>query len=236
MPADDTPASRIAAELERARALDAPLAERLGIYANALRAFNPPLADAVERLVGRLQAGQLGQRAPGVGEPLPPFLLPDHLGRLVSLDDLLARGPASVSFLRGHWCPYCRLNIAALAEVAEETAAIGGQIVAITPEKQEYASKLRVEGKAPFAVLTDIDNGYALSLDLAFWVGEELQGHMRARGTDLGKAQGNESWFVPVPATFIVGRDGIIAARHTDPDYRKRMDAKAVLDELRKLV
>ncbi|MDX2204998.1 MAG: peroxiredoxin-like family protein [Hyphomicrobiaceae bacterium] len=228
-------ADRIIAEFERARALDAPLAERLGIYASALREYNQPVAEAADRLVERLKQGELASGAPAVGEALPPFLLPDTSGELVGLDDILADGPAAVSFIRGHWCPYCRLTMAALAEAAGQAAQLGGRIVAILPERQEYATRLRNEAGAPFPVLTDIDNGYALSLQLTFWLGEELETYMRSRDIDLGRAQGNESWFVPVPATFVVGRDGIIAARHVDPDYRNRMETQAIVEAIRSL-
>jgi peroxiredoxin len=69
---------------------------------------------------------------------------------------------------------------------------------------------------------------------LVFWVGEEMQRLMLARGADPGESQGNDSWLLPVPATFIVGRDGIIKARHVDPDYRTRMEIDAVLEALRR--
>jgi peroxiredoxin len=72
-----------------------------------------------------------------------------------------------------------------------------------------------------------------LSLGLVFWVGGEMQRLMLARGADPAESQGNDSWFLPVPATFIVGRDGIIKARHVDPDYRTRMEIDAVLEALR---
>ena len=66
-----------------------------------------------------------------------------------------------------------------------------------------------------------------------FWVGEEMQQLMLARDANPAQSQGNDSWFVPVPATFVVGRDGRIVARHVDPDYRKRMEIDAVLDALK---
>jgi len=159
--------------------------------------------------------------------------LPDHAGRLVALGDLLENGPVAVTFARGHWCPYCRIAVSALADVADEVAAMGAQLVVIVPDRQEFAAKLREETRAPFSILTDVDNGYALALGLAFWVGEEMQRHMLGRDADLTRSQGNDSWFVPVPATFVVGRDGRIAARHVDPDYRKRMEIDAVVAALR---
>ena len=217
---------------EHARALDAPLAERLEAYASSMRQINKPMAEAVDGLIARLQSGHTGINAPGKGEPMPPFLLPDHAGRLVALDALVAKGPVAITFARGHWCPYCRIAVSALADIATEATEAGAQIVAIVPDRQEFAAKLRAEANAPFPVLTDIDNAYALSLGLVFWVGDEIRQHMLARGADPSQSQGNDSWFVPVPATFIVGRDGNVLERHVDPDYRRRMGVDAVLAAL----
>jgi peroxiredoxin len=217
---------------EHARALDAPLAERLEAYASSMRQMNKPMAEAVDGLIARLQSGHTGINAPGKGDPMPPFLLPDHTGRLVALDALVAKGPVAITFARGHWCPYCRIAVSALAEIATEAIEAGAQIVAIVPDRQEYAAKLRAEANAPFPVLTDIDNAYALSLGLVFWVGDEIRQHMLARGADPSQSQGNDSWFVPVPATFIVGRDGNVFECHVDPDYRRRMGVEAVLAAL----
>jgi peroxiredoxin len=218
---------------EQARTLDAPLGERLSAYAQSLRTLNAPLAEAVDRLISRLQENKLGSGAPQEGDTMPPFLLPDHAGRLVALEDLLEKGPVAITFARGHWCPYCRIAVSALADVASEVEAMGAQLVVIVPDRQEFAARLREVAHAPFPILTDVDNGFALALGLVFWVGEEVQRHMLARDADPSKSQGNDSWFVPVPSTFIVGRDGRITARHVDPDYRQRMEIDAVLDALR---
>ena len=169
------PVTTIAEAFEQARALDAPLAERLDTYAASVRELNKPMADAVDRLVSRLQDSTIAKGAPGEGEPMPPFLLPDHTGRLVGLEELTAQGPVAITFARGHWCPYCRIAVSALAAIVDEATAIGGRIVVIVPDRQAYAAKLRAEANAPLSILTDLDNGYALSLGLAFWVGEEMQ-------------------------------------------------------------
>jgi peroxiredoxin len=226
----------IAEAYDDARALDAPLSERLASYARSVRELNAPMAEAVDRLVSRLQGSKLGAGAPREGKEMPPFLLPDHAGHLVALSDLLKTGPVAVTFARGHWCPYCRIAVSALADVADEVAAIGAQLVAIVPDRQEFAAKLREETQAPFPILTDVDNGYALALGLVFWVDEEMQRHMLDRNIDPTKSQGNDSWFVPVPATFVVGRDGKIIARHVDPDYRTRIEIDAVVAALKAAV
>src|SRR5260370_8889692 len=96
---------------------------------------------------------------------------------MVSLHEVLTEGPVAVTFHRGHWCPYCRININALAQAHREIAAEGGQIVAIMPDLQKFVAEFRSESKVPFPILTDMDNGYALSLNLTIllgWGREEL--------------------------------------------------------------
>jgi peroxiredoxin len=216
-----------------ARDMDASLSERLKFIADAVRSLSPSFAKAVDRLVTRLQQTDAGASAPDVGDPMPPFVLPDDAGHLVSLDELLRKGPAAVVFHRGHWCPYCRINTVALAKVHEDVQAEGGQIIAIMPEGQRFATRLKSETKASFPILTDVDNGYALSLNLAIWVGEEMQRLIAAAGWDLPAYQGNDAWVLPIPATFVVGTDGLIKARFVDPDYRQRMAIDDMLGALR---
>jgi len=155
---------------------------------------------------------------------MPDFLLPDHDGRLVSLDELLAKGPTAVMFHRGHWCPYCRINVGALVRARQQISQHGGQLVIITPETQQYAQMFKLQTSAPFPVLTDVDNGYALSLNLAIWLGPELRDLLEQLGRPLSNYHGNDAWMLPIPATFVVAQDGRIKARFVDPDFRRRMD------------
>src|SRR5262245_17327505 len=141
-----------------ARELDAPVNERLEIYSEALRRHFAPYAEAFDRLVARLNQAGAGASAPNVGDPMPPFLMPDDQGRLVSLEDMLSRGPIAVAFHRGHWCPYCKIYAHALAQAHDRVTAIGGQIVAITPEQQRFTQQHKAEANAPFKILSDINN------------------------------------------------------------------------------
>ena len=152
--------------------------------------------------------------------------------RIDSLERELEKGPVAVVFNRGHWCPYCRLNTVALAG-AQRHLGDAGEIVAITPERSLFATKMKDEAGAEFPVLTDLDNGYAMSLNLAFWVGEEMRALMTAGGFVPSLAQGNEAWFLPIPATFVVGTDGRIKSRFIDPYYRKRMEIEELIASLR---
>jgi peroxiredoxin len=220
---------------ERCREMDGSLAERLAIMADAVRTWWPMGTEAVDRLVRRLQQSGVGQEAPKLGDMMPPFLLPDETGSLVSLEELLRKGPVALTFHRGHWCPYCRININALAHAHGEIAPEGGQIVAIIPEREQFALELKSDAQADFPVLVDMDNAYAMSLGVAFWMGEELKQIMLENPDwDISSFQGNDSWMLPVPATFIVDRDGIITARFVDPDFRRRMSIEELLAALRK--
>ena len=172
------------------------------------------------------------ERLNQIGEKLPPFTLPDEKGDMVSLETELEKGPVAVVFNRGHWCPYCRLNTRALAG-AQRHLGDRGEIIAITPEVARFAGQMKDEAHAPFPVLTDLDNGYAMSLNLAFWVGEEMRALMTAGGFVPSVGQLNDAWFLPIPATFVVGRDGHIKNRFIDPDYRKRMQIEDLIASLR---
>jgi peroxiredoxin len=213
--------------------MDASLAERLQAFAEAVRRLGPNFQVAVDQLVARLREHDVGENAPKPGEPMPSFVLPDDKGQLVSLDTLLEKGPVAVTFHRGHWCPYCRINTKALAEAQDQIEAEGGHIAAIMPDQQHFTAELKAASEAPFPILTDIDNGYALSLNLAFWVGAEMQELMTGAGWDVSHSQGSNTWLLPVPATFVVGTDGEVKARFVDPDYRKRMTIDDLLAALR---
>jgi peroxiredoxin len=230
---DEAIIAELNAAFLRASTADEPINRRLGIYADALRHQLPAFAEAVDRLVARLHHSGAGEAAPKVGELMPPFLLPDDQGRLVSLEEVLSEGPVALAFHRGHWCPYCMLNSRALAKASEQAVAFGGQIIGITPEQQRHTRQQKDEASAEFKILSDLDNGYALSLNLAIWVGAELQQSMSEFGCDLARYQGNASWFLPIPATFIVAPDGIIRARFVDPDYRRRMHIEDLMAALR---
>ena len=155
--------------------MEGTLSEQLEAYAAAGREIFPAYGEAVDRLVERVHENGGGENAPRPGDPMPPFMLPDDSGKLVTLNALLAKGPVAVMFFRGHWCPYCRLNVRAVIQAMDRIHAMGAQVVAIMPELQEYAERFKAESGAPFPVLTDLDNGYALSLNLAIWLGVDIQ-------------------------------------------------------------
>jgi peroxiredoxin len=223
-------AERLRNAFLQCRDMEGTLREQLEAYASAGREIFPAYGDAVDRLVARVNENGGGENAPRPGEAMPPFMLPDESGNVVTLTSLIAKGPVAVMFFRGHWCPYCRLNVGAVIQAMDRIKAMGAQVVAIMPELQEYAERFKAESAAPFPVLTDLDNGYALSLNLAIWLGSEIQGLLTNQ--NLANYHGNEGWVLPIPATFVVGRDGLVKARFVDPDFRRRMEIDDLLAAL----
>jgi len=216
----------IEAAFLKVRSSGASLTERLQVVAEAARVHKPEYSSAVDAFVERLRTVQAGADAPRVGDPMPLFVLPDQDGRLVSLERLLERGPVVVAFHRGHWCPFCRLNMIGLAEIEDSLKPV--QIVAISTETQKYTRMLREQAGARFPFLTDMDAGYTMSLDLAVWLDDRLANLIAEAGWDIPLYQGGKDWVLPIPAVFVVCPSGKIAARHIDPDYRYRM----AIDEL----
>lgn len=217
---------------ERCRTMDGPLSVRLQSLADSVRSLSPEFADVVDRMVTHLRDSGTGENAPAPGEPMPDFMLPDQTGRLVHLAALLEQGPVVLAFHRGHWCPYCRINASALAAIHGDIQSKSAKLVAITPEVERFNAELPPSERNSFPVVSDMDNGYALLLNLAFFVGEEKKRAMTAAGWDIAPYQGNGNWMLPIPATFVIGREGLVKARFIDPDYRRRMDTDAILAAL----
>jgi peroxiredoxin len=214
--------------------LPAPLDQRLKLYLGESRALLPEMEATYDQLVARISDNiQTSNQVPAVGEVLPDFCLTDSEGKLVELAGLLDKGPLVISFNRGPWCDYCGLELHSLARAYPDIVAAGGEVVSIVPETAKYARNLQATRGVPFRVLTDMDLGYALSLGLAFWVGQKIMDMYRGFGIDLAQFQGNGGWFLPIPATLVVGRDGRVKARFVDPDFRHRMRTEDIVEAVR---
>jgi peroxiredoxin len=225
-------ASSLSEAFEDICVMEGPLSARLGAYAEKLRELNFPFAEAYDDLVARLYAGEVGREAPAVGDEMPSFILPSKAGAAVSLEDLVAAGPVVINFNRGHWCPFCKIQLRTIARYHQALAERGARVVSIMPDRQEFLENIREQTGHTVDILTDIDNGYALSLGLVMWVGEPVKALMQGRGYHLDAYHGGQGWFVPVPATFVVDRSQRIIARFVDPDFRKRMDIDDILAAL----
>ncbi len=217
---------------QEADALYAPLGARLEFYLGESRKLLPDLEATYDQLVQRITGNGADEQVPAIGERLPDFVMTDSNGHLVELAALVEKGPLVISFNRGPWCDYCGLELHALARAYPDIVAAGGDVVSIVPERAKYAHRLRKLRGVPFGVLTDLDLAYALSLGLVFWVGETIKRTYLGFGIDLGEFQGNGGWLLPIPATVVVGQDGLVKARFVDPDFRHRMAIEEIIGAL----
>jgi peroxiredoxin len=218
-----------------ASGMSASLKEKLAAYRSHSARLRPEIAVIYQNLVGHLEALVSGTVAPAIGDEMPDFLLPDQHGRLISLEGLLETGPVVVSMNRGHWCPYCKLDLRALAQAEPAIRRLGAQLVSIMPETAQYTKQAIAENDFPFPILTDIDLGYALALGLVFWVGADVKKLYGELGLDLAVFQGNRSYFLPIAAKFVVGRDGKVAAREININFRERMEPSDIIAALERL-
>ena len=214
---------------------DTSLSSRLSAYRRESEIRRPEFAKAYDELVERLNVLDQGQVGPKLGELMPRFDLPDESGRLISLSSMLQTGPVVISINRGHWCPYCKLELRSLAAINNEIERLGARVVSIMPDSAVFTDAYVANNDLPFSVLSDIDLGYSLALGLIFWVGTEIQTLYREVGVELEKYHGNQAYFLPMAAKFIVGHDGRVKARRVNIEFRERMEPEAIIATLEDL-
>lgn len=208
------------------------MAQRLQSYREWLKQQWPYYDEVYARFIPHLLASGAGQGGPKVGDHFPDFILPNHHGQLVRLDHLLSDGPLIISFNRGHWCGFCHIELNSLNEALPRFRQAGASLISIIPEPEIRARELRESQHLDFDVLSDMDLALATQLDLTVYLGEELRSILLADEIDVGAYQRTEGWFLPIPATFVVGRDQRVRARYIDPEFRNRMAVDAILAAL----
>jgi peroxiredoxin len=189
-----------------------------------------------EAMIVELRTRFVREAAPAAGDRAPDFALPEGRGRTVALADLLREGPAVVTFYRGGWCPYCNIQLRAYQAALPRIAARGGRLAAISPQRPDGSLSTAETNALTFDVLSDAGNAAARRYGLVFALPDALREIMRANGKALPDVNGDDSWELPVPATFVVARDGRIALAHVEVDYRARLEPAAIvaaLDALR---
>ncbi|MDE5421883.1 AhpC/TSA family protein [Ancylomarina sp. DW003] len=167
-----------------------------------------------------------------IGEKAPIFIAFDQNGDKFKSSEVLKGKQLIVVFYRGQWCPYCNRHLSELQDHLEDFKKAGAQIIAVSPEKTENINKTVEKTKADFPVLWDKDNSIMESFGVNFILAKDLQEKYKKYGVDLAKANGNPSQTLPVPATFIIGKNGKIKFLHYDPDYKNRSSAKEILEHL----
>ncbi|MDH5570544.1 MAG: AhpC/TSA family protein [Gammaproteobacteria bacterium] len=184
---------------------------------------------------GKLLVSDVASSAPLEGQKANDFELPNGHGGMTRLADLLGEGPVVLSFYRGGWCPFCNLEFKALSDILPQIKAKGASLVGISPETPDTSLSTIEKHKLPFEVLSDVGNIIAGQYGLVMTVYEEIRPLYKQWGIDLAAANGDDSYQLPVPATFVIKQDGTIHACYVNKDYTRRMepaDILAALDSL----
>ena len=179
---------------------------------------------AYEEFLQRLDHTKVAAEALQPGAPMPAFLLPNAEGALVDTAELLRRGPLVVTFFRGNWCPYCVATMSALEAVLPALRDAGGTLVALTPETGGLALQTKTERSLSYEVLVDVDLAVAMEFGVVFRTPPRYAALLANRGIDLADRSGNPGWFLPIPATFLVGTDGIVRRSWVDIDFTTRAE------------
>jgi peroxiredoxin len=207
-----------------------------------LRAMVPAERLAViDRAAEQLSDSGLVERALKAGDLAPVFELPDGDGMLWRSEDLLrpftpktgANGALVIVFYRGRWCAYCNAQLNALQEIHPKIAEAGASLVAISPQTQKHSYMTRDMHKLRFPVLSDAGNQVARKFGLVYRLPPELQATYESIMTKLPGYNGDQSWELPLAATYIVQPDGKISWARIDADWRQRPEPEEILHVFR---
>lgn len=180
-----------------------------------------------------LRKAQLGKQSPKVGHKAPDFTLKNIKGRVIKLSTLVKRGPVVLTFYRGGWCPYCNAQLKAYQEKLPAFKQLGAQLVAVSPETPDAGVSTAEKDGVKFEILSDPKNGVAKKYGLVFAVPDSLKKLYTKFGIDLAKSQGNADWQLPVPATFLIGKDLTVHFVFADVDYTKRAEPTDILSAVK---
>lgn len=175
-------------------------------------------------------------RARKVGDKAPDFTLKNAKGEEVQLSSLLAQGPVVLTWYRGGWCPYCNIALAALQDKLPEIRKAGAQLVALTPELPDKSLDTTEKNSLEFEVLTDLNHKVADSYGLVFELTPKVR-ELYKKFFNLNEFNGEEAGDdkLPLAATYIISKDGIIRWAFLEADYRQRAEPSEIVDFLEKM-
>lgn len=201
------------------------------------RQANPEFMNGVDDIIKKEKEFEKGKNAIKIGQKAPSFELPNPEGKPISLNNLLEKGPVVITFYRGNWCPYCNLQLRALQAKLDEIHALGATLLAISPQVPDGSLTKDEISNMDFTVLSDQDAKVAQQYGVAWEVPEFLAEHMRVdRKLDLEKINNGNGSILPIPATFILNQNGVVAWNYVNVDYRTRSEPDEIIEALKNLV
>jgi len=210
------------------------LREKIAEY-DAAKAKRVP-AEVLETMAEatcQLEGLGIVDRSLKAGDRVPDFTLPNHNGEQRTLSELLAESVVVLNFYRGGWCPYCNMELHALQQALPEIRASGANLVAVSPELPDKAMETQARHALEFDVLSDVGNHVADAFGLTFELPQQLRPIYTSIGIDVPSFNGDDSFVLPVPASYVIDRDGIIRHHFVNVDYTRRLEPDDLLQVLR---
>ncbi len=189
----------------------------------------PQVVAAARRSIQALAETGLVAKAAKAGEMAPLFRLRCGPGGFISLSDLLNRGPVVVSFFWGDWCPFCVLELQALAAAHQEIERLGATLVALSPQARAKSSPAGSGGEPPFPVMQDPGCGIAARYRIAYAVPERFRAAYLALGYPNPAKTRSKGWMLPIPATYVLDSTGLVVLSYLDADYTTRLEPTEII-------
>ncbi|MFY4722098.1 peroxiredoxin-like family protein [Streptomyces sp. LaBMicrA B280] len=209
------------------------LNDELRAFRELQRGQDPAASWALKQRAAReLAESGLAERALAVGAHAPHFSLPSATGRTVALEDLLAHGPVVLTFYRGAWCPYCNIALQHLQRHHADITARGARLVAVSPQIPDESLSLSEKHDLAFDVLSDIGSVTAQRYGVAFRTSDELAAHYARSGLELERFNDGHARVLPIPATYVIDRSGVVRWAFVDTDFTVRAEPADILAAL----
>jgi peroxiredoxin len=212
----------------------------MGILSDEIAAFNTAkkekvpaeILDTMAKCTKELKNSGIEDRALRAGDTMPDFELPNQSGELRKLSDYLANSPVVLNIYRGGWCPYCNMEMKALHDALPQIEAQGARLVGMAPETPDKAMESAERNELTIDILSDQGNEIAQQLGLVFELPQALRPIYEKIGIDLPAYNGDDSFKLPVPATYIIGQDGVIRYDFVNADYTQRLEPSDIVNTL----
>jgi peroxiredoxin len=215
--------------------LDHRLQDQLDeITANTRTLVQPERLAISEQAVSDLFSSGIEQQILPVGAKAPEFALPDASGRIVHSSDLLALGPLVINFFRGRWCPYCMTELEAWRDLHSVIRELGAILIGISPQATRQSDFTASQHGIPFPLLHDSHCDVAQQFGLTYKVPPFHQQYFRSILVNVPFVNGDESWLLPLPATYVIGQDGTVLYAEAYADFRVRPEPGEVIRQLPK--
>jgi len=210
-----------------------PLRDVFADRKETIAKYVPAEVQAVHtRVVADLKQQGLAAKALSIGAKAPTFELPDQNGKPVSSTALLEHRRLVIMFIRGRWCPFCVGQMEAMNAVAEQIEAAGASLVAISPQTQKQAFFMHDQHKLRFPLLVDAHNAVARQFGLVYRVPLDQQEIYSRTFVNLPFVNGDDTWELPIPATYIIHRDSTTLFASVNEDYTDRPEPLEILSSV----